>query len=97
MELDSVIQRSSSVNKSVDAEEVNKQVWATRQAFRHTSIDYMHAITLTQARKRHEIVDAVSIENFYSIILLIEMFFRYYHMLNLIILFIIKALICVML
>lgn len=36
-------------------------VIATRRAFRHTAVDYVHALSVAQGKKRHEVVDAVSI------------------------------------
>ena len=36
------------------------QVLATRRAFRHTALDYVHEISAAQAKKRCNVVDAVS-------------------------------------
>ena len=35
---------------------------ATRRAFRHTSLDYVHELSIAQAKKRCNVVDAVSVE-----------------------------------
>ncbi|XP_045583437.1 arf-GAP with coiled-coil, ANK repeat and PH domain-containing protein 2 isoform X2 [Procambarus clarkii] len=61
-EMDSVLQRSSGVSRSRaahDVDDMKNLVIATRRAFRHTSIDYVHAISIAQGKKRHEVVDAL--------------------------------------
>ncbi|KAK8751966.1 hypothetical protein OTU49_011377 [Cherax quadricarinatus] len=60
-EMDNVLQRSSSVSRSRanDADDIKNLVIATRRAFRHTSVDYVHAISIAQGKKRHEVVDAL--------------------------------------
>ncbi|XP_071514792.1 arf-GAP with coiled-coil, ANK repeat and PH domain-containing protein 2 isoform X2 [Panulirus ornatus] len=60
-EMDSVLQRSSGVSRSrpQDADEMNNLVIATRRAFRHTTVDYVQAISVAQGKKRHEVVDAL--------------------------------------
>lgn len=67
-EMDSVLQRSSGVSRSRaahDVDDMKNLVIATRRAFRHTSIDYVHAISIAQGKKRHEVVDAVSMDVLY--------------------------------
>ncbi|KAG7162761.1 arf-GAP with coiled-coil, ANK repeat and PH domain-containing protein 2-like isoform X2 [Homarus americanus] len=60
-EMDSVLQRSSGVSRSRahDADDMKNLVIATRRAFRHTTVDYVHAISIAQGKKRHEVVDAL--------------------------------------
>lgn len=70
--MDTVLHRAANVSRTNDGEEMNKQVWATRQAFRHTAIDYMHALSMAQARKRHETVDAVRFTHFLNVFMYIK-------------------------
>ncbi|XP_076033523.1 centaurin beta 1A isoform X2 [Oratosquilla oratoria] len=68
-ELDNSLQRASNVSKSrvPETEEMNNLLIATRRAFRHTAIDYVHGISMAQGKKRHEIIEALlSYMNAYS-------------------------------
>ncbi|KAK7082674.1 Arf-GAP with coiled-coil, ANK repeat and PH domain-containing protein 2 [Halocaridina rubra] len=60
-EMDNVLQRASGIsrNRAHEADEVNNLVIATRRAFRHTAVDYVHAISVAQGKKRYEVVDAL--------------------------------------
>ncbi|CAL4079837.1 unnamed protein product, partial [Meganyctiphanes norvegica] len=60
-EMDSVLQRASVVSKSrpSEGEDMNNLLIAQRRAFRHTTVDYVHAISVAQGKKRHEVVDAL--------------------------------------
>lgn len=62
-EMDNVLQRSSGMSRSrhQDTQDMSNLVIATRRAFRHTAVDYVHALSVAQGKKRHEVVDAVSI------------------------------------
>ncbi|XP_032663236.1 arf-GAP with coiled-coil, ANK repeat and PH domain-containing protein 2 isoform X2 [Odontomachus brunneus] len=57
-DLDVALNRNSQVPKSRPAEyeEASNILSATRSCFRHTALDYIHALTMLQARKRHEIL-----------------------------------------
>ncbi|KAL6252029.1 hypothetical protein P5V15_015008 [Pogonomyrmex californicus] len=57
-DLDIALNRNSQVPKSRSAEyeEVSNILSATRSCFRHTALDYIHALTMLQAHKRHEIL-----------------------------------------
>lgn len=57
-ELDIVLNRNSQVPKSRPAEyeEASNILSATRSCFRHTALDYIHTLTMLQARKRHEVL-----------------------------------------
>lgn len=61
--MDNVLQRSSGMSRSrhQDTQDMSNLVIATRRAFRHTAVDYVHALSVAQGKKRHEVVDAVSI------------------------------------
>ena len=61
--MDSILQRASAMSRSktTDCEDMNKMVIARRQAFRHITVDYVRDISLAQGKKRHEIVDGVSL------------------------------------
>ena len=52
------LNRNSQVPKTRPAEyeETSNILSATRSCFRHTALDYIHALTMLQARKRHEIL-----------------------------------------
>lgn len=60
-ELDTVLQRASGVSRTRahEADDMKNLVIATRRAFRHTTVDYVHAISIAQGKKRHEVIDAV--------------------------------------
>ncbi|XP_011880640.1 PREDICTED: arf-GAP with coiled-coil, ANK repeat and PH domain-containing protein 2 [Vollenhovia emeryi] len=57
-DLDIALNRNSQVPKSRPAEyeEASNILSATRSCFRHTALDYIHALTMLQAHKRHEIL-----------------------------------------
>ncbi|XP_071634413.1 arf-GAP with coiled-coil, ANK repeat and PH domain-containing protein 2 isoform X1 [Temnothorax longispinosus] len=57
-DLDVALNRNSQVPKSrpVEYEEASNILSATRSCFRHTALDYIHALTMLQAHKRHEIL-----------------------------------------
>ncbi|EZA47962.1 hypothetical protein DMN91_012484 [Ooceraea biroi] len=57
-DLDIALNRNSQVPKSRPAEyeETSNILSATRSCFRHTALDYIHALTMLQARKRHEVL-----------------------------------------
>ncbi|XP_066583474.1 arf-GAP with coiled-coil, ANK repeat and PH domain-containing protein 2 [Prorops nasuta] len=57
-DLDVALNRNSQVPKSRPAEyeEASNILSATRSCFRHTALDYVHVLTMLQARKRHEIL-----------------------------------------
>ena len=55
-------------SKVTDCDDMNKMVFARRQAFRHLAIDYVREISIVQGKKRHEIVDGVSLLLFFSFI-----------------------------
>ncbi|RXG58643.1 hypothetical protein Avbf_09636, partial [Armadillidium vulgare] len=57
-EFDGLLLRFANTSKVPESDEMYKQVWAMRQAFRHTCLDYAHALSMLQAKKRHEVVDA---------------------------------------
>lgn len=61
-DMDSVLHRASGVSRSrtQDVHDINNLVIATRRAFRHTAVDYVHAMSIAQGKKRHEVVGAVS-------------------------------------
>ncbi|XP_012055536.1 PREDICTED: arf-GAP with coiled-coil, ANK repeat and PH domain-containing protein 2 [Atta cephalotes] len=57
-DLDIALNRNSQVPKSrpMEYEETSNILSATRSCFRHTALDYIHALTMLQAHKRHEIL-----------------------------------------
>ncbi|XP_036141312.1 arf-GAP with coiled-coil, ANK repeat and PH domain-containing protein 2 isoform X3 [Monomorium pharaonis] len=57
-DLDIALNRNSQIPKSrpVEYEEASNILSATRSCFRHTALDYIHALTMLQAHKRHEIL-----------------------------------------
>ncbi|XP_076647370.1 centaurin beta 1A [Halictus rubicundus] len=57
-DLDIALNKNSQVPKSRPAEyeETSNILSATRSCFRHTALDYIHSLTMIQARKRHEIL-----------------------------------------
>lgn len=57
-DLDIALNRNSQIPKSRPAEyeEASNILSATRSCFRHTALDYIHALTMLQAHKRHEIL-----------------------------------------
>lgn len=57
-DLDVALNRNSQVPKSRPAEyeETSNILSATRSCFRHTALDYIHALTMIQTRKRHEVL-----------------------------------------
>ena len=61
-DMDSVLHRASGVSRTrtQDVNDINNLVIATRRAFRHTAVDYVHAMSIAQGKKRHEVVGAVS-------------------------------------
>lgn len=74
--MDSVLHRASGVSRSrtQDIHDINNLVIATRRAFRHTAVDYVHAMSIAQGKKRHEIVGAVSKYIFLSCSLMEKIF-----------------------
>ncbi|KAK8375630.1 hypothetical protein O3P69_008439 [Scylla paramamosain] len=60
-DMDSVLHRASSVSRTrtQDVNDINNLVIATRRAFRHTAVDYVHAMSIAQGKKRHEVVGAL--------------------------------------
>ncbi|XP_008553293.1 arf-GAP with coiled-coil, ANK repeat and PH domain-containing protein 2 [Microplitis demolitor] len=72
-DLDIALNRNSQVPKTRPAEyeEVSNILSATRSCFRHTSLDYVHALTMLQARRRHEILG--------SLLSYMHACFTYYH------------------
>ncbi|XP_076750552.1 centaurin beta 1A [Xylocopa sonorina] len=57
-DLDIALNRNSQVpkNRPAEYEETSNILSATRSCFRHTALDYIHSLTMIQARKRHEIL-----------------------------------------
>ncbi|XP_043258687.1 arf-GAP with coiled-coil, ANK repeat and PH domain-containing protein 2 [Colletes gigas] len=57
-DLDIALNRNSQIPKSrpTEYEEASNILSATRSCFRHTALDYIHSLTMIQARKRHEIL-----------------------------------------
>ncbi|XP_015514988.1 arf-GAP with coiled-coil, ANK repeat and PH domain-containing protein 2 isoform X1 [Neodiprion lecontei] len=57
-DLDIALNKNSQVpkNRPVECEETSNLLSATRSCFRHTALDYVHVLTMLQARKRHEIL-----------------------------------------
>ncbi|XP_031844366.1 centaurin beta 1A isoform X2 [Nomia melanderi] len=57
-DLDIALNKNSQVPKTRPAEyeETSNILSATRSCFRHTALDYIHSLTMIQARKRHEIL-----------------------------------------
>lgn len=45
----------------MEMEEAQNLLSATRSCFRHTALDHVYAISVIQAKKRHEILGTVSI------------------------------------
>lgn len=43
-------------SRPLEYEETSNILSATRSCFRHTALDYVHALTMLQARRRHEIL-----------------------------------------
>lgn len=62
VDLDTALSRNSQAprNKPLEAEETQNLLSATRSCFRHTALDYVHSISLLQAKKRHEVLGTVS-------------------------------------
>ncbi|KAK3866722.1 hypothetical protein Pcinc_027760 [Petrolisthes cinctipes] len=60
-EMDNVLQRSSGMSRSrhQDTQDMSNLIIATRRAFRHTAVDYVHALSVAQGKKKHEVVDAL--------------------------------------
>ncbi|XP_015185756.1 PREDICTED: arf-GAP with coiled-coil, ANK repeat and PH domain-containing protein 2 [Polistes dominula] len=60
-DLDIALNRNSQVPKSrpTEYEETSNILSATRSCFRHTALDYVHALTMIQTRKRHEILGSL--------------------------------------
>ncbi|XP_045112672.1 arf-GAP with coiled-coil, ANK repeat and PH domain-containing protein 2-like isoform X2 [Portunus trituberculatus] len=60
-DMDSVLHRASGVSRTrtQDVNDINNLVIATRRAFRHTAVDYVHAMSIAQGKKRHEVVGAL--------------------------------------
>ncbi|XP_046391435.1 arf-GAP with coiled-coil, ANK repeat and PH domain-containing protein 2 [Ischnura elegans] len=57
-DLDAALLRNAQVSRSkpLEAEEALSILSATRLCFRHTALDHLYALSLLQARKRHEII-----------------------------------------
>ncbi|XP_048510171.1 arf-GAP with coiled-coil, ANK repeat and PH domain-containing protein 2 isoform X2 [Athalia rosae] len=57
-DLDVALNKNSQVprNRPTEYEETSNFLSATRSCFRHTALDYVHVLTMLQARKRHEIL-----------------------------------------
>ncbi|KAG8035138.1 hypothetical protein G9C98_001628 [Cotesia typhae] len=72
-DLDIALNRNSQVPKTRPAEyeEVSNILSATRSCFRHTALDYVHALTMLQSRRRHEILG--------SLLSYMHACFTYYH------------------
>ena len=62
-DLDGALLRNSQIQKSrtAEAEDMQNVLAATRSCFRHTALDYVHSISLVQAKKRHEVLSTVSV------------------------------------
>ena len=60
-DLDSALYKNAAVSKSkqTDVEEATNMLTATQSCFNYTALDYVYLITMLQAKKRHEIVDAL--------------------------------------
>ncbi|KZC14080.1 Arf-GAP with coiled-coil, ANK repeat and PH domain-containing protein 2 [Dufourea novaeangliae] len=60
-DLDLALNKNSQVPKTRPAEyeETSNILSATRSCFRHTALDYIHSLTMIQARKRHEILSTL--------------------------------------
>ena len=60
-DLDSALYKNAAVSKSkvVDVEEATNMLTATQSCFNYTALDYVYLMTMLQAKKRHEIVDAL--------------------------------------
>ena len=60
-DLDSALYKNAAVskNKAVDVEEATNMLTATQSCFNYTALDYVYLMTMLQAKKRHEIVDAL--------------------------------------
>ncbi|XP_078032636.1 centaurin beta 1A [Augochlora pura] len=60
-DLDIALNKNSQVPKTRPAEyeETSNILSATRSCFRHTALDYIHSLTMIQARKRHEILGSL--------------------------------------
>ncbi|XP_066997590.2 arf-GAP with coiled-coil, ANK repeat and PH domain-containing protein 2 [Anabrus simplex] len=58
VDLDAVLTRNSQAPRSRphEAEETQNLLCATRSCFRHTALDYVRALSLLQAKKRHEVL-----------------------------------------
>lgn len=65
-ELDAALSRNSQAPKSRphESEEIQNLLSATRSCFRHTALDYVHSLSVLQARKRHEVLGTVSTHPF---------------------------------
>ncbi|XP_012282480.1 arf-GAP with coiled-coil, ANK repeat and PH domain-containing protein 2 [Orussus abietinus] len=72
-DLDVALNRNSQIPKSrpADYEESSNILSATRSCFRHTALDYVHALTMLQSRKRHEILG--------TLLSYVRACFTYYH------------------
>ncbi|XP_063228186.1 arf-GAP with coiled-coil, ANK repeat and PH domain-containing protein 2 isoform X2 [Bacillus rossius redtenbacheri] len=57
-DLDAALSRNSQVPRSrpQEAEETQNLLCATRSCFRHTALDYVHALSILRARKKHEVL-----------------------------------------
>ena len=60
-DLDSALYKNASVSKTkaVDVEEATNMLTATQSCFNYTALDYVYLMTMLQAKKRHECVDAL--------------------------------------
>nr|CAD7400251.1 unnamed protein product [Timema cristinae] len=61
VDLDVALSRNSQVPRSrpQEAEETQNLLSATRSCFRHTALDYVHVVSLLQAKKRHEVLSTL--------------------------------------
>ncbi|GLH03543.1 ArfGAP with SH3 domain, ANK repeat and PH domain-containing protein [Gryllus bimaculatus] len=61
VDLDNVLTRNSQAlrTKPAEVEEAQNLLCATRSCFRHTALDYVHAVSLLQTRKRHEVLSTL--------------------------------------
>ncbi|XP_077288273.1 centaurin beta 1A [Arctopsyche grandis] len=57
-DLDAALLKNSQVSKNrpMDIEETDNLLTATRSCFRHTALDYVHALTMLKAKKKHEVL-----------------------------------------
>lgn len=60
-DLDIALNRNAQVpkNRPAEYEETSNILSATRSCFRHTALDYVHDLTILQAKKRHDIMSSL--------------------------------------